>query len=622
MESIYRCNSCKSKGVNRIFLVNEEVEFYCEEHASNLIVSNPQIVEISSEDATALLEQRKVRLLEIMKKLHDYEHLLKDTMKQYESSYSNISMSLKDIKDHEFNRFNRVLEITKYSIYLVEHYLGNSAESAHHFIERFRNAGLSGIINEYLDLNDRDTQVNVSSLLNTLCEYHDFRLREVESILEENRQLKVQIIAKNEDLENSKEENRELNAKLIARNAYLQEENRRLNTELIARNSYYESVIQNGNQMLNREVIARNAGFVRLQQIIIGLNTKLALVNEEFQRRLDRQLSEYIPRSEHEDLLQNLQNRIEELRRELDLDANEVCLIPKNKEKVNAVAINSDTSKIYSAGLNKKVTIWNRNSRESSNSNCRFNHTENITCIALAEDDRSILTGGNDGKIIVRNHIPHRSYEIQAHIGGVLCLKVTEDSRFIISGGSDRLIKIWNYNTKDCIKQLEGHEGFVNSLDVTANFSFIVSGSIDCIARVWEVSEGYNQRHTLNHESAILAVAASRNERFCVTGGRCKIVKVWSFDNGELLFRLNGHVGFIETLVISRDSEHIVSGSGEGDKTIKIWRVQDGENVDTIHGGVGKVMCLAISKDNRYILAGGDDKKRNVRLRYFLGARD
>jgi WD40 repeat protein len=136
------------------------------------------------------------------------------------------------------------------------------------------------------------------------------------------------------------------------------------------------------------------------------------------------------------------------------------------------------------------------------------------------------------------------------------------------------------------------------------------------------VSEGYNQRHTLNHESAILAVAASRNERFCVTGGRCKIVKVWSFDNGELLFRLNGHVGFIETLVISRDSEHIVSGSGEGDKTIKIWRVQDGENVDTIHGGVGKVMCLAISKDNRYILAGGDDKKRNVRLRYFLGARD
>lgn len=571
MEALWHCKVCYSESVRKAYLVNEDVEFYCGEHFVILNRDVEYVQEISFERARIILDKRRVRnqmkLLDIKLVLQTYEDNVKDRMVQINSAGDDLRDHLNIILDEEFKRFNNTLQNINQTIQLIDSYQTNWSDSADQFLNNFQRAGLSGVLNRYIDLNNPSDQNHIFHLLNTLCEYSNFRPRELES---------------------SQSENIKLNKELDATSA-----------ELFGQIQFSESQAQE----------------------IINLNHRLS---ESVPKPMyDSLLTDFRSRAtvirDLEQMIEDQRRVINNLNKMLDLHIKEVYPIQKHTGSVFAVAISADLSRIYSAGSNRRLRIWNNNAKYAFKTIA--GHTDEITSMSLAKFDESIVTGSKDDRIIIRNLRTRKSREILTHSGGVLCLKVTDDSRYIITSGSDKLIKVWNYKTGECIHKLEGHSEPVNTLDITPSFSYIVSGSTDCTARVWEVAREYNQSCRIVSDSCILAVAVSKNERFFVTGGYDKIVRVWKLENGELLYRFTEHKGTIHALAVSWNDEYIVSGSGQGDKTIRVWRVLDGQIVDTLKGD-GKVLCLAISRDNRYILSGGDGIKRNVMLWYLLNGRD
>ncbi len=111
---------------------------------------------------------------------------------------------------------------------------------------------------------------------------------------------------------------------------------------------------------------------------------------------------------------------------------------------------------------------------------------------------------------------------------------------------------------------------------------------------------------TLNgHSGFVNSVVISSDNRYMVSGSDDKTVRLWDVNSGKLLKTLNGHSDIVLSVVISSDNRYIVSG---GYDTVKLWDFKSGKLLKTLNGHSDSVASVAISSDNRYIVSGGWDK--------------
>lgn len=59
-----------------------------------------------------------------------------------------------------------------------------------------------------------------------------------------------------------------------------------------------------------------------------------------------------------------------------------------------------------------------------------------------------------------------------------------------MSCGRDKIIKIWNYETFEFVKNLSGHTESITSLIHIENTQFIISGSRDETIKIWNYETG------------------------------------------------------------------------------------------------------------------------------------
>ena len=59
------------------------------------------------------------------------------------------------------------------------------------------------------------------------------------------------------------------------------------------------------------------------------------------------------------------------------------------------------------------------------------------------------------------------------------------NTKLIASGSDDKTIKIWNYESGECISTLSGHTGLVTTLVYIPGLNFIVSGSFNKTIKIW-----------------------------------------------------------------------------------------------------------------------------------------
>ena len=61
---------------------------------------------------------------------------------------------------------------------------------------------------------------------------------------------------------------------------------------------------------------------------------------------------------------------------------------------------------------------------------------------------------------------------------------------FLVSCSADMSIKIWDFNSYECMKTLQGHDHNVSSVTFLPSGDSILSCSRDKTIKMWEVSTG------------------------------------------------------------------------------------------------------------------------------------
>ncbi|KAM7483124.1 hypothetical protein LguiB_007707 [Lonicera macranthoides] len=184
------------------------------------------------------------------------------------------------------------------------------------------------------------------------------------------------------------------------------------------------------------------------------------------------------------------------------------CLesIKAHSDAVNAVVGFIDGT-VYTASADGRINVWGRNDGDGKHGllTTLEKHKSPVNALALSSDGSALFSGGCDHAILVWEKDDQDGddqmllkWTLSGHAGAVLCLIYVDG--WLISGSSDRTVRIWKRRSQCggycCYAVLEGHLKPVKSLAaVTISSSAggdgvvsVFSGSLDGEIKLWLVN--------------------------------------------------------------------------------------------------------------------------------------
>ena len=97
------------------------------------------------------------------------------------------------------------------------------------------------------------------------------------------------------------------------------------------------------------------------------------------------------------------------------------------------------------------------------------------------------------------------------HTDSVNDLAFDPSGRMLVSCSADLSIKLWDFQTYECLRTLHGHDHNVSSVCFLPAGDHIVSGSRDKTIKLWEVTSGYCIRTYTGHREWVRMVRVNRD---------------------------------------------------------------------------------------------------------------
>jgi WD40 repeat protein/serine/threonine protein kinase len=135
-------------------------------------------------------------------------------------------------------------------------------------------------------------------------------------------------------------------------------------------------------------------------------------------------------------------------------------------------------------------------------------------------------------------------------------------------------------------------------------------GCFDVLFSGMDIPMEASVRSLQGRTGAIDSVAVTPDGRHIVSGSRDHTLRMWDLGTGRCLTTLQGHTDNVNSVAVNPDGRHIVSGSR--DHTLRMWDLGTGRCLHTLKGHNNWVLSVAVSPDGRRIVSGSYDKTLRV----------
>jgi WD40 repeat protein/serine/threonine protein kinase len=234
---------------------------------------------------------------------------------------------------------------------------------------------------------------------------------------------------------------------------------------------------------------------------------------------------------------------------------------------------------------------------------------------------------------------------LKGHSDAVSAVCICKDSQYIFSGSRDHTVRIWDFNTGDCLIVLKGHSNAVRSISISEDGKHIICADCDNVIRFWDIREGKclhiidgfigndeNISRILNngsfaittnpktHESSIWqiqnglckkianakswrddAISISRDGKYLIQGTTSIMIDEIAYN--KRIMMLPGHKILYSTSV-STDFNYLISV--DSGRNFKRWDLKTGQCINVInfkHGEIDERYLIPISNDAKYVLS-------------------
>lgn len=199
-----------------------------------------------------------------------------------------------------------------------------------------------------------------------------------------------------------------------------------------------------------------------------------------------------------------------------------------------------------------------------------------VSAVAFSSDFQTVISaGGYDKTVRLWDVASGRELQQLKHGSNVTSVAFAPDNRTVLTGSEDYTGRIWDVATGRDVKQLKGHSDSVNSVAFSPDGRSALTGSSDNTARLWSVANGRELRQIKGHVAGVDSVAFSPDGHTILTGSRDRTARLWAADTGREIRRFMGHSAAVTSVSFSPDRRTIITGSDDG--TSRRWDVATGD---------------------------------------------
>jgi WD40 repeat protein/serine/threonine protein kinase len=234
---------------------------------------------------------------------------------------------------------------------------------------------------------------------------------------------------------------------------------------------------------------------------------------------------------------------------------------------------------------------------------------EKIDASQAGRDDvRALLQEARQRLPQSRGLLHHFDAADGCHSDWVLAVCLGADGRLALSGSADHTARLWDVNSRRCLRTFQGHTSAVMAVALSGDGRLAATGSFDRTVRLWQVDSG--RVWAGEHGECVNAVSLSAAGDLALSASDDQLLAVIDVVHAQCLHVLEGHAAGVKCAHLSDDGRLALSGDAAG--KLKLWDVAGGACLRTLEGHAGGVSAVCLGAGGRLALSGGEEG--NVRL--------
>ncbi|MBE3042541.1 F-box/WD repeat-containing protein, partial [Candidatus Bathyarchaeota archaeon] len=249
-----------------------------------------------------------------------------------------------------------------------------------------------------------------------------------------------------------------------------------------------------------------------------------------------------------------------------------------------------DGNKLMSGSLDNTIKIWNLQTGECVNT-LQY-HSGGV--IAMHFEGKYLASGSTDGCLKVSNFETRQIWCARGHDDWVNQVRMDLPSRTVFSASDDCTIKMWDMDTKQCIRTYKGHLGQVQQMTLLPD-DFEPDEALEAMDNV-SISSGTAGKRarcaTPEHDDRAAYGPSFEDHptrplppRYMLTAGHDNNIRLWEVATGRCVRTMFGHLEGIWGL--AGDTLRFVTGAN--DSSLKVWDARSGKCERTFTGHAGPV---------------------------------
>ena len=181
---------------------------------------------------------------------------------------------------------------------------------------------------------------------------------------------------------------------------------------------------------------------------------------------------------------------------------------------------------------------------------------------------------------------------------------------WILSASDDQTIRIWNWQSRQCLSVLTGHNHYVMCAQFHPKEDLVLSASLDQTVRVWDVA-GLRKK-TVSIAADYAGPGAGAMQPGGGQGGANSQNDLFGASDVLVKHVLEGHTRGVNWASFHKTLNLIVSGAD--DREVKLWRMNDSKawEVDTMRGHLNNVSSVVFHPRRELIISNSEDKTIRV----------